>query len=77
MESTMRNRRQAPSALDAFIAKKAEIDAMLARLMELSDDRFNVHPDKIHSGHVGNFESYAALLRRLSAAAFQEGEYAA
>jgi len=73
----MRNRRQAASALDAFIAKKAEIDAILARLMDLSHDHFNVHPDEIHWGHVGNLDSYAALLRRVRDAAFQEGEYAA
>ena len=32
------------TALDAFIARKAEIDAMLARLKALSDDHFGYTP---------------------------------
>ena len=36
-------------ALAAFVQKKAEIDAMLARLQGLSDDHFNYSPD----GRVG------------------------
>ena len=35
-------------ALDAFIARKVEIDAMLARLAALSDEHFDVHPDEVH-----------------------------
>ena len=35
-------------ALDAFMAKKAEIDAMLARLTALSDDHFETSPDEIN-----------------------------
>ena len=33
-------------AIDAFIARKTEIDAMLERLRALSDDHFNVAPDQ-------------------------------
>ena len=40
-------------ALDAFIAAKSEIDAMLERLAALSADHFKTHPDEIHWGHVG------------------------
>jgi hypothetical protein len=76
MESAMCKRRQAPSALEAFIARKAEIDAILARLAELSDEHFNLHPDEIHWGHVGSLEYFASLLRRVSDAAFKEGEHA-
>jgi len=82
MDSAMCKRRQAPSgsspgqALDAFLARKAEIDAILARLATLSDEHFNLHPDDIHWGDVGNLEYYASLLRRVSDAAFKEGEYA-
>lgn len=80
----MCKRRQAPSApgsspghaLDAFIARKAEIDEILARLAELSEGHFNLHPDEISWGHVGSLEYYASLLRRVSDAAFKEGEYA-
>lgn len=36
------------TALDAFIAKKIEIDTMLARPQVLSDDHFNVAPDDVN-----------------------------
>jgi len=64
-------------ALDAFIAKKAEIDEMLARLQTLSDEHFNVHPDEIHWGHVGDLGYYTEQLRVITDRAFHEGEYAA
>ncbi len=40
-------------ALDAFIAAKAEIDAMLERLIAFSADHFATNPEEIHWGHVG------------------------
>ena len=64
-------------ALDAFIAKKAEIDEMLARLQTLSEEHFNVHPDEIHWGHVGDLGYYAEQLRGITDSAFHEGEHAA
>ena len=36
------------AALEAFVARKCEIDAMLARLSALSDDHFNFAPDDIN-----------------------------
>ena len=65
------------TALDAFIARKAEIDEMLARLQALSDEHFNVHPDEIHWGHVGDLGHYAEQLRGITDSAFHEGEHAA
>ena len=65
-----------PTAKDAFIAKKAAIDAMLARLQALSDDHFDTHPDEVHCGYVGNLEYYAELLKRITDSAFKEGEHA-
>lgn len=63
-------------ALAAFIAAKAEIDARLERLKALSDEHFNAQPDEIHWGHVGDLQRYAELLRRITDAAFSEGEFA-
>jgi len=63
-------------ALDAFLAAKAEIDTMLARLAALSDDHFETHPDEIHWGHVGTLNYYRDRLREISDAAFKEGEHA-
>lgn len=63
-------------ALDAFLARKAEIDTMLARLTALSADHFNVTPEELHWGHVGTLADYAELLKRITDAAFREGEHA-
>jgi hypothetical protein len=64
------------SALDAFIARKAEIDTMLARLAALSADHFDTSPDEINWGHVGTLGHYASLLRQITDMALQEGEHA-
>ena len=49
---------------------------MLTRLAALSADHFNATPEEIHWGHVGNLEFYAGQLRRITDAAFHEGEHA-
>ena len=64
------------AALSAFIGKKAEINAMLARLQSLSDDHFNTHPDEVNWADVGSLEHYASLLKRITDCAFGEGEHA-
>ena len=63
-------------ALDAFLAAKFEIDAMLARLRALSDNHFDALPDEISWGHVGTLNNYAGLLRQITDSAFKEGEHA-
>lgn len=63
-------------AVDAFIAAKTEIDAMLARLAALSADHFETSPDEIHWGHVGTLNHYRAKLREITDMAFKEGEHA-
>ena len=64
------------TALDAYIAKKIEIDTMLDRLKALSNDHFNVGPDEVDWGHVGTLTHYAELLKRITDSAFKEGEHA-
>ena len=64
-------------ALAAFVARKAEIDAMLARLQGLSGDHFGVGPDEVTWGHVGELAHHAELLKRITDMAFSEGEHAA
>ena len=64
------------SALDAFMAQKAEIDTMLARLTALSADHFETNPEEINWGHVGTLGHYASLLRQITDMAFKEGEHA-
>jgi hypothetical protein len=64
------------TALDAYIAKKTEIDIMLARLTALSKDHFNVVPAEVNWGHVGVLTYYAGLLKRITDRAFKEGKHA-
>ena len=64
------------TALNAFIARKAEIDTMLARLTALSDEHFNVGPDEVDWGHVGTLTHYAELLKRITDSAFKQGKHA-
>ena len=63
-------------ALDAFLAAKFEIDAMLERLAALSADHFENSPDEINWGHVGTLNHYRDRLREITDMAFREGEHA-
>jgi len=64
------------AAAAAFILKKSEIDAMLARLEKLSADHFHADPDSMTWGEVGTLSHYADLMKRITDAAFREGEFA-
>jgi hypothetical protein len=64
-------------ALNAFLARKAEIDERLARLQALSDDHFDLGPDDINWSHVDHVAHYANLLKEITDMAFNEGEHAA
>lgn len=64
------------AALDAFIAAKTEIDAILARLMAHSADHFGYSPGEVNWGHVGTLEHNRARLREITDMAFREGEHA-
>ncbi len=72
----MRRTTESATALDAFIARKAEIDAMLDRLKALSDEHFGYGPEDIDWGHVGTLAHYAELLKRIADSSFREGEHA-
>ena len=65
------------AALNAFLAAKIEIDAMLERLNTLSHDHFETHPDEINWSDVGTLNHCASLLRQITDSAFKEGEHAA
>lgn len=72
----LRKPRDNSDALAAFLAKKAEIDSALARLTALSANHFDADPHSLHWGHVGTLGFYAEQLRRITDAAFKEGEHA-
>ena len=63
-------------ALESFLATKARIDDMLARIQTLSADHFNTDPDAIHWGDVGTLNHYSSLLRQITDSAFSGGEFA-
>lgn len=63
-------------ALAAFVAAKAEIDAMLERLAALSDDHFGVAPEGVSWGDVGDLGFVAERLRQACDFIFKEGECA-
>ena len=65
------------AALGAFIATKAEIDSMLARLQAFSEDHFGADPDQVNWGDLGSLEYQAHLLKQISDFTFGEGEHAA
>lgn len=74
---TRQTARTNDAALDVFIAKKAEIDAMLDRLQAFSDDHFGADPERVNWADVGSLEYQASLLKQIGDFAFGEGENAA
>ena len=72
----MRRAAKTTTALDTFVARKAEIDAMLGRLKTLSDEHFGYSPEEINWGHAGTLAHYAEVLKRITDSAFKEGEHA-
>jgi hypothetical protein len=72
-----RNATSNEQALAAFVARKHEIDTMLARLQALSENHFGFDPEEITWGHVTALADYAGLLERITEMAFREGEHAA
>lgn len=64
------------TSIDAFIARKAEIDAMLARLQALSDNHFDTAPDELNWADVGSLGHVAEQLKEITDFLFGEGEYA-
>ena len=68
--------RDTRKSIDVFIARKAEIDVMLERIAKLSEDHSGADPDKVNWGDVGTLEDNTRHLRRITDAAFSEGEHA-
>src|SRR5271166_483738 len=63
-------------ALATFIARRTEIDTILARLSALSAEHFNRAPEDVTWGDVGTLGSYLERLRQIGNPAFHEGEHA-
>ena len=62
--------------IDALLAQKSEIDALLARLQAWSDEHFDTNPDTVTWTDVSTVQEVASNLRRVTDFAFAEGECA-
>lgn len=72
-----RAHRNQQRSLEAFLAKKAEFDALLADMQQMSDDHFGADPESILWGSVGNLEFYTEQMKRVTDMHFKRGEHAA
>ena len=77
MEATMTKREaNQKKSLDAFLAKKAEFDALVAELQQMSADHFGADPEAVLWGTVGTLTDWNAKLRQITDAHFHRGEFA-
>ncbi len=63
-------------SLDAFMARKAEFDAVLAELSQASADHFGADPDAVLWGEACWLADATAKLRDIADQHFRRGEYA-
>jgi hypothetical protein len=63
-------------SLEAFLAKKAEFDALLAELQQMSADHFGVDPEAVLWGEAANLEHWNSRMRQVTDAYFKRGEFA-
>ncbi len=64
-------------SLEAFLAKKAEFDALLAELQQASEDHFGADPEAVVWGETAWLHDATAKLKDIADAHFRRGEYAA
>jgi hypothetical protein len=76
---TSMSRREANQqrSLEAFLAKKAEFDALLAELQQASEDHFGADPEAVLWGETAWLHDATARLKDIADAHFRRGEYAA
>jgi hypothetical protein len=63
-------------SLAAFLAKKAEFDALLAELQQASADHFGADPEEVLWGEVAWLSDATAKLKDIADQHFRRGEYA-
>ncbi len=63
-------------SLEAFLAKKAEFDALVAELQQMSTDHFGADPEKVLWGEVGSVTDWNVKLRQITDAYHRRGEFA-
>jgi hypothetical protein len=82
VERTMRADRAEKAAvnqqksLEAFLAKKAEFDVLLAELQQMSADHFGADPEAVLWGEAANLSDWTRRLRAVTDAYHRRGEFA-
>lgn len=69
--------RNQQKSLEAFLAKKAEFDALLAELQQASEDHFGASPEAVLWGETAWLADATAKLKDIADQHFGRGEYAA
>ena len=64
-------------SLEAFLAKKAEFDALLAELQQASDDHFGADPEAVLWCEAAWLTDATAKLKDVADQHFRRGEYSA
>ena len=73
---TDRTARNQERSLAAFLAKKAEFDALLAELTQASDDHFGADPEAVLWGETSWLADATAKLKEIADQHFRRGDYA-
>jgi len=63
-------------SLEAFMAAKAEFDALVAELQVMSADHFGADPEAVLWGHTEMLKYWNACLRGMADAYHRRGEFA-
>jgi len=66
-----RNQENSPAA---FLAKKAEFDALLAELAQASEDHFGPDPETVVWGEAARLSDASAKLKNIADQHFRRGE---
>jgi hypothetical protein len=79
MTETTMTKREANQqrSLEAFLAKKAEFDALLAELQQASDDHFGADPEAVLWCEAAWLTDATAKLKDVADQHFRRGEYSA
>jgi len=64
------------NSVAAFLAKKAEFDALLTELTQASEDNFGAEPETVLWGEATSLSDATAKLKDIADQHFRRGEYA-
>lgn len=64
------------TAIEAFLAAKAQLDNALAQLMAASEDHFDTNPDAVNWADAAQMQRVANEIENIRDMALKQGEYA-